>query len=226
MIVLLLVIIMHLLIFKNVPKVVWIRGDLMLILRNIMLLNRNMRCKKNVFNEFDSIVVISETVRSSLFNLFNISENVITISNSVDVEKITQLSKEFVPGFDKPTFVTLGRLDNNKNQILLLKACKLLKNKVNDFNVYLLGDGEDRKFLQKYIDEGVIEAEITPQKISDKLSEINETIARKEGRLKELKALKKAGQTIKKSQYTIPLKDTGDMFNAISYEVTNSRNIK
>lgn len=53
-----------------------------------------------------------------------------------------------------------------------------------------------------------------------------ETIARKEGRLKELKALKKAGQTIKKSQYTIPLKDTGDMFNAISYEVTNSRNIK
>ena len=53
-----------------------------------------------------------------------------------------------------------------------------------------------------------------------------ETIARKEGRLQELKRLKKAGQTIKKSQYTIPLKDTGDMFNAISYEVTNSRNIK
>lgn len=50
-----------------------------------------------------------------------------------------------------------------------------------------------------------------------------ETIARKEGRLKELKALKKAGQTIKKSQYTIPLKDTGDMFNAISFEVTDSR---
>lgn len=50
-----------------------------------------------------------------------------------------------------------------------------------------------------------------------------ETIARKEGRLKELKALKKSGQTIKKSQYTIPLKDTGDMFNAISYEVTDSR---
>lgn len=34
--------------------------------------------------------------------------------------------------------------------------------------------------VQKYIDEGVIEAEITPQKISDKLSEINETIARKD----------------------------------------------
>lgn len=50
-----------------------------------------------------------------------------------------------------------------------------------------------------------------------------ETIARKEGRLQELKRLKKAGQTIKKSQYTIPLKDTGDMFNAISYEVVDSR---
>ena len=146
---------------KNVPKVVWIRGDLSELDYNKFdidskeynVVKQEYEMQKKVFNEFDSIVVISETVRSSLFNLFNISENVIPISNSVDFEKITQLSKEFVPGFDKPTFVTLGRLDNNKNQILLLKACKLLKNKVNDFNVYLLGDGEDRKFLQKYIDE-------------------------------------------------------------------------
>lgn len=64
--------------------------------------------------------------------------------------------KKKVPGFDKATFVTLGRLDDNKNQILLLKACKLLKEKTNDFNVYLLGEGENRKILQNYIDEKLL----------------------------------------------------------------------
>ena len=91
-----------------------------------------------------------------MYDLFGISENVIKIPNSVDLEKIVRLSEEKVDGFDKATFVTLGRLDNNKNQILLLKACKLLKNKTNNFNIYLLGDGEDRKFLQEYIDENLL----------------------------------------------------------------------
>lgn len=50
----------------------------------------------------------------------------------------------------------MGRLDDNKNQILLLKACKLLKEKTNDFNVYLLGEGENRKILQNYIDENLL----------------------------------------------------------------------
>ena len=54
----------------------------------------------------------------------------------------------------------MGRLDNNKNQILLLKACKSLKNKTNNFNVYLLGDGEDRKFLQEYIDENLLNDDV------------------------------------------------------------------
>ena len=112
--------------------------------------------QKNVFNEFDSIVVISKSVRKALYNLFGIFENVIKIPNSVDTQKILQMSEEKVPGFDKATFVTLGRLDDNKNQILLLKACKLLKEKTNDFNVYLLGEGENRKILQNYIDENLL----------------------------------------------------------------------
>ena len=149
---------------KNTPKVVWVRGDLSELdytkfnvdSKEYNVVKQEFEMQKNVFNEFDSIVVISESVRKALYNLFGIFENVIKIPNSVDTQKILQMSEEKVPGFDKATFVTLGRLDDNKNQILLLKACKLLKEKTNDFNVYLLGEGENRKILQNYIDENLL----------------------------------------------------------------------
>lgn len=149
---------------KNTPKVVWIRGDLSELDYNKFDINskqynvvkQEFEMQKNVFNEFDNIVVISESVKKALYDLFGIYENVVKIPNSVDIQKIIQMSNESVIGFDKASFVTLGRLDDNKNQILLLKACKLLKEKTSDFNVYLLGDGENRRFLQKFIDENLL----------------------------------------------------------------------
>ena len=149
---------------KNTPKVVWIRGDLSELDYNKFDINskeynvvkQEFEMQKNVFNEFDTIVVISESVRKALYDLFGIYENVVKIPNSVDIQKIIQMSDETITGFDKASFVTLGRLDDNKNQILLLKACRLLKEKTSDFNVYLLGDGENRRFLQKYIDENLL----------------------------------------------------------------------
>ena len=149
---------------KNTPKIVWIRGDLSELDYNKVdvnskeynIIKQEFEMQKNVFKEFDNIVVISESVKKALFNLFGIHENVVKIPNSVDVQKILQLSDENVTGFDKASFVTLGRLDENKNQILLLKACKLLKKKTSNFNVYLLGDGENRELLQNYIDDNLL----------------------------------------------------------------------
>ena len=149
---------------KNTPKVVWIRGDLSELDYNKFdidskeynVVKQEFEMQKNVFSEFDHIVVISESVRKALYDLFGIYENVVKIPNSVDIQKIIQMSDETITGFDKASFVTLGRLDDNKNQILLLKACRLLKEKTNNFNVYLLGDGENRRFLQKFIDENLL----------------------------------------------------------------------
>ena len=149
---------------KNTPKVVWIRGDLSELDYNKFDINskeynvvkQEFEMQKNVFSEFDHIVVISESVRKALYDLFGIYENVVKIPNSVDIQKIIQMSDETITGLDKVSFVTLGRLDDNKNQILLLKACWLLKEKTNNFNVYLLGDGENRRFLQKFIDENLL----------------------------------------------------------------------
>lgn len=144
---------------NNIPKVVWIRGDMSeLNYKKIKPstveysgIKQEYNMQKNVLNTFDSIVVISDVVKKTLKEEFEITENVYEIPNSVDVDKIKILSEEKIEVPTKNLFTMLGRLDNNKNQILLLKAAKLLKCKTDDFEIYLLGDGEDRKSLENYI---------------------------------------------------------------------------
>lgn len=145
---------------NNTPKVVWIRGDMSeLNYHNFSPttveysgVKQEFTMQKNVLQTFDSIVVISEVVKKALKEQFEITENIYEIPNSVDVDKIKSLSNQEIE-LPKNVFTTLGRLDNNKNQILLLKAAKLLKEKRNDFKIYLVGDGEDRKKLETYIEE-------------------------------------------------------------------------
>lgn len=146
---------------NNTPKVVWIRGDMSELNYNKFNsttveysgTKQEFNMQKNVLNTFDNIIVISDIVKKSLKEQFDITENVYEIPNSVDIEKVNSLSKEKVELPPKALFTTLGRLDNNKNQILLLKAAKILKQIRNDFEIYLLGDGDNRKKLETYINE-------------------------------------------------------------------------
>lgn len=146
---------------NNTPKVVWIRGDMSELNYNNFNpttveysgTKQEFNMQKNVLKTFDNIVVISDVVKKALNDNFEIKENIYEIPNSVDKEKIKMLSNEKVNLPKKPIFTTLGRLDSNKNQILLLKAAKLVKKYTVDFEIYLLGDGEDKKKLEKYIND-------------------------------------------------------------------------
>jgi glycosyltransferase involved in cell wall biosynthesis len=145
----------------NTPKVVWIRGDMSELNYNILKpstveysgVKKEYNMQKNVLETFDNIVVISDVVKKSLKENFEITENVYEIPNSIDVEKIKDLSKEKIKLPKKSIFTTLGRLDSNKNQILLLKAANLVKKYRDDFIIYLLGDGEEKDKLNNYIND-------------------------------------------------------------------------
>lgn len=142
-------------------KIIWIRGDMREL--DYTWLDKNSkeydRIKQEhemqayVLRSFDSIVAISNVVQNSLWELFGITENVVKISNSVNREKIYTLSNEKVIIPPKMLFTSVGRLDYNKNQILLLKAAKEIKMYRDDFMIYLLGDGNFKPVLQKYIDD-------------------------------------------------------------------------
>jgi glycosyltransferase involved in cell wall biosynthesis len=142
-------------------KILWIRGDMKeLDYRNYpedsetyKSIKQEYDMQAKVLKAFDAIAVISDVVQQSLAELFHITENVIKISNSVDMEKITRLGTKAAELPEKLLFTTLGRLDYNKNQILLLKAAKELQSSRNDFCVYLLGEGAEREKLEAYIAE-------------------------------------------------------------------------
>jgi hypothetical protein len=153
---------------ENVPKVVWIRGDMSELNYNVFNpttleysgAKQEYNMQKNVLNTFDNIVVISDVVKKALEENFGISENVYEIPNSVDIAKIKEMSNKKVNIPKAPLFTTLGRLDNNKNQILLLKASKILKKYRSDFNIYILGDGDERGKLEKYIEENDLQKNV------------------------------------------------------------------
>lgn len=141
-------------------KILWIRGDMQEL--DYKQLNGNSEEYKQVKQEyemqanvlkcFDAIVVISNSVEKALAELFGITEKVVKISNSVDRDKVLILSKEKIELPNKILFTSVGRLDYNKNQILLLKAAKELRKYKDNFMIYLLGDGDYRAELQKYIE--------------------------------------------------------------------------
>lgn len=149
-------------------KIIWIRGDMRELdytqfdenTDRYQQVKQEHEMQANVLKCFDSIVVISDVVQQTLTELFGITENVVKISNSVDSEKVKLLSEEPISLPDKMLFTSLGRLDYNKNQILLLKAVKELKQQRDDFILYLLGDGEDREKLEQYIKHNNLEKNV------------------------------------------------------------------
>lgn len=150
---------------KGGAKAVWIRGDMRELdyralkpdTEQYRQVKQEFEMQKNVFGCFDVIAVISEVAERTLAELFGITKNVYRISNSVDYEKIKRLSNESIRLPGKKLFTTLGRLDYNKNHILLLKAVRELKKQRSDFMVYILGDGDERKKLEEYIENNGLE---------------------------------------------------------------------
>lgn len=150
---------------KGIPKVLWIRGDMRELdytqyeqgSSQYKRIKQEYEMQANVLQCFDAIAVISDVVQNALEKLFGITANVVKISNSVDSEKIKMLSEEPVDLPETMLFTTLGRLDANKNQMLLLKAAREVKKQRDDFMIYILGEGEQRANLERYIEENALD---------------------------------------------------------------------
>ena len=41
-----------------------------------------------------------------------------------------------------PTIISIGRLDKNKNHKILIESCCKLKEKIKEFQIVIIGEGE------------------------------------------------------------------------------------
>lgn len=106
------------------------------------------------FKVSNKIIVISNIVYNSVISLYpKYKDKVVKIYNGYDIEAIENRASEEYIEFDIPTIISVGRLDKNKNHKLLIESCCKLKEKIKEFQVVIIGEGEEREALEKLIRE-------------------------------------------------------------------------
>ena len=97
---------------------------------------------KQMFNEVDTILVLSKYWEKNIINFFNVT-NVIILNNGVNFKILSNGSTNDISANKK--FIVLGRVGQRKGSYDLLKACKNLKEDNYDFELFICGDGETKK---------------------------------------------------------------------------------
>ena len=138
---------------KKAKKLAWVHCDLRRITDDPKGFSE--KCKP-WYDKYDKVVCVSESVKESFVELFGNIPEAEVIYNTIDTEEIFKKSNEDLPPSitkNKLTLVMLGRLMTQKNYPRLLKAAKALLNEGFDFDLLILGEGEERPALEKYISE-------------------------------------------------------------------------
>ena len=138
---------------KKAKKLAWVHCDLRKITDDPKGFSE--KCKP-WYDKFDKVICVSESVREGFVELFGNMPETEVIYNTIDTEEILTKANERLPEGvtkNKLTLVMLGRLMAQKNYLRLLKAVNELINEGLDFDLWILGEGEDRQKLEKYISE-------------------------------------------------------------------------
>lgn len=119
---------------------------------------------KLLYNVSDKVVSVSNEIKQHLINDCKVGENKIeVINNPVANQKIVLQSKEDVTEFPftekRPIIISIGRLAKIKNFQLMLESFNLLLKKISAYLV-IIGEGEEKAFIQEKIEELNIEGKV------------------------------------------------------------------
>ena len=113
---------------------------------------------KFLYSLADEIIVNSHDFKKNLYKNFYLNSKVIL--NPIKINK-KRKKIDFFNNFKELKIISIGRLTNQKDQITLLKALNLLKNKFGvKFKLYLIGKGYNYNFLKNYIFQNKLQKNI------------------------------------------------------------------
>jgi len=144
---------------KSTKKICWVHEEILDYKDISSLIERikgleNYRIQKRAFINSDAVVGISKRIYNSIVDNYpEIITKCNIINNGFDFENINLKSKEEIDFKVEdyiPIIVSIGRLDHNKNQRLLIDSVKILKEKGYKFRVLFIGEGENQELLHKY----------------------------------------------------------------------------
>jgi glycosyltransferase involved in cell wall biosynthesis len=146
---------------KNIKKVMWIHSSFSGIKEN-----KRKKLEKR-FQNFEKIVTICDEMEEEVRKLFPIlEEKIIKIYNFINFEKIEEKLKEY--NFDEKEkkmlrekyCISVGRLTTAKDYETTIRAFKILREKGINEKLYIIGEGEHRKNLERTIKENKLEDQI------------------------------------------------------------------
>lgn len=136
---------------NNSKKIAWVHTDLL----KYRIINKNLEEKS--YQKINKIICVSEDSRKSLLKLYlKMKNKVQVIYNPIDKENILKAAEEnlnFKFDKNKVNIISIGRLINAKGYDVLLQSHNKLIKEGLDYNLIILGEGPERKKLEKYIKE-------------------------------------------------------------------------
>ena len=114
----------------------------------------HMNLVKNALNKIDVHVAQSYDAAKAYKNVFDIDKEFLIINNFIDEEDINK-RKEEECHFDTNDFniVSVGRLHPQKAYLRMMEVCRRLNEDNLKYDLYILGDGEERQQIERKINE-------------------------------------------------------------------------
>lgn len=122
---------------------------------NYKKIKRNYELQKQSFKAIDNIIAISNKTEESICKVYPEYKHKVTkIYNGYDFANIISSSEVEVENIredNKYTLIAVGRLVKQKNFIFLIDVAKKLVNQNIKFNLFIIGDGEQRYEIEEKI---------------------------------------------------------------------------
>lgn len=145
---------------KKAKKIAWVHCDF-----DIAIPDKKAFIEKaaSQYKKFDKIACVSEKCKESFVSMFGNDPEVVVIHNVIDDKEILEKADQPLIGVEKKriTLCTVGRLSAPKNYIRLLKTANKLHGDGFDFDLWFVGDGEQRNLIEDFIREHDMESYVT-----------------------------------------------------------------
>lgn len=137
---------------KESYKIAWIHTDL---IKNPWSQNYyKYKSEKNIYRCFNKIICVSEDVKKSFVEKFDIKENVEVRYNVINEKIILDRSKEDIDDINisnKFKIISIGRLSKEKGYIRLLEVHNKLLGDGFAYELWIIGEGEQKNEIKQYI---------------------------------------------------------------------------
>lgn len=148
---------------KGVKKIAWIHSTQNEKEFKKSYLSKNEAVKS--YKQFDKIACVSEGVKYKFEELSGRVKNIEVIYNTNETDKILKLSKEEVKNElfknKERKICAVGKVMQRKGFSRLAKVHKRLIEEGYKYHIYILGEGDEKEKIQKYLDENNLQDSFT-----------------------------------------------------------------